>query len=73
MGLFSKKQEPRQEYQEGDIVAQGDETFRVRRNNGESLELVNHTGYHLAPTTQVEQTYYCGICSSFMPISHFPH
>jgi len=71
MSIFSRKQE--QDYQEGDIVAQGNETFRVRRNYGESLELVNHTGYHLAPTTQVEQTSYCGACSSFMPLSHFPH
>jgi hypothetical protein len=73
MGLFSKKQESQQGYQEGDIVAQGDDTFRVRRNYGEHLELVNHTGYHVAPTTQVEQTYYCGICRCMREISHFPH
>lgn len=73
MGIFSRRQEVQQDYQEGDIVAQGDETFRVRRNYGENLELVNHTGYHLAPTTHVEQTSYCGICRGFQPINHFPH
>ena len=69
MGLFSKKPE----YQEGDIVAHEDDTFRVRRNYGGNLELVNGTGYHLVSTEQVEETYFCGLCGSMKPISHFPH
>ena len=68
MGLFNKKQ-PDQGYQEGDIVAYRDDTFRVRRNNGDSLELVNH----LTATRQVEETYYCGRCRGMREISHFPH
>lgn len=70
MGIFSNK---KPEYQEGDIVAHEEDTFRVRRNYGETLELVNHTGYHLTPTEQVEETYYCGLCRSMQPLSHFPH
>ncbi len=73
MNIFSRKQEPEQQYQEGDIVAHEGDTFRVRRNYGENLELVNHTGYHLASTGQVEETYYCGACRSMMPYRHFPH
>ncbi len=39
--------------QEGQIVAYGDDTYRVRRDHGETLELVNSTGYYEAETDQV--------------------
>ena len=73
MSIRGSNDEQRQGYQEGEIVAYANDTFRVRRNNGDSLEVVNHTGYQLVPTQQVEQTYYCGHCRCEMPISHFPH
>ncbi len=39
--------------QEGQIVAYGDDIYRVRRDHGETLELVNSSGYYEAPTEQV--------------------
>lgn len=74
MGLFSKKSNDQaQPYQEGDIVAHQDDTFRVRRNDGKQLQLVNNTGYHLADIGSVEDTYYCGHCSAFVAISRGLH
>jgi hypothetical protein len=39
--------------QEGQIVAYDEDTYRVRRDHGDTLELVNSTGYYEASTEQI--------------------
>ena len=52
--MASNEKQKEIEYQEGEIVVHQGDTYRVRRNNGDTLQLVNWTGYRIAPTSEVK-------------------
>jgi hypothetical protein len=56
--------------QEGMIVSTSDDSFRVRRNHGSTLEVVNRNqGYQEIPTNEVVGVHgqTCGICDGIQP------
>jgi hypothetical protein len=68
MGLFSRDKHEEAVERDTEIVEQ------YSKNPG-GLTLAQLQEYVQVNDiiSETEQTYYCGLCRGFMPISHFPH